>query len=1186
MAAALAPALGVADEPTLRIEPIDEAEPSQIIDRYKILQKLGEGGCGVVYMAEQTEPVRRKVALKVIKLGMDTKQVIARFEAERQALALMDHPNIAKVLDAGATETGRPYFVMELVKGIRITEYCDQHHLATAERLGLFTQVCQAIQHAHQKGIIHRDIKPSNILVTLHDGVPVPKVIDFGIAKATEQPLTEKTVFTAFGQFMGTPAYMSPEQAELSGLDIDTRSDIYALGVLLYELLTGRTPFDAKELLQAGLDEMRRIIREEEPMRPSTRLSTMVDADLTEVAQRRQSVPAQLTRFIRGDLDWIVMKCLEKDRTRRYETANGLAMDLRRHLRNEPVVACPPSAVYRFQKLVRRNRLAFVAFAAVVAALLAGLGIATWEFLEKSRAYNWAVQAEKNAQTEAAKSQQVARFLKETLLAAGPSVARGRDATVLREMLEKTSERVSSEIKDQPQVQGDLYSAIGNTFVDIGEHRRAITNFEQAVTSYHLVFQGDHTNLAYTLSALGFCQSFTGDVARGNNNARLGVEMARRCGDPEILFTCLWRYAGSFRGWGMFPAESKPYLREAYDLKKQMGNDPVGLASAMHLYSGFLTNVEEQEQMLRDALDLFRKHLPPEHPKTIQGVFSLGQLLVNGGKFAEAEQVMTEALQGFHKIHDVNHPYQSIVLRYLIYALIGQGKMKEAETELQKHAEAFPANVNYYYMLIRFRMQHGSPGGATGPLLKDLQAKLEQGEFSYPWAISLLHVGAEDKYQEYRHGFLNTAFVHNDFQGKLEVAKTLLLLGGDPEDVEQSCRFAQLAITNVTAIELYSAEVVRALLAFRRGEFAEAKQWATTVVTREDGWKPRICEGWLLRALACSRLNLPASARAALAEGDHLLTKNLPVGTEAYLYAGDEWILARYLRSQARKEVAALPESSLAEEDGNAGDTLAFITDPQGRANIFAQREQWTNAALELAKAIELAPTNHWLYFRRGEILGRMGLWSEAAANLRRSIDTEPTNSRPHFLLAPILLFSGDVQGYRQHCQRIVARFAETTDAGVADTMAKACLIHPASGVDLGVVAELAEKAVTLGKQSEYLPWFEMCKGLAEYRQDHFAGAADWAQKALASSGQLLERDACAYLVLAMARTKLKQDGAARGALSKARELLDGKIPKLDGGDLGGQWVDVVIANLLLREARALIEDDGTQGTDTAKVNH
>ena len=481
MAAALEASRPAAGKSTMRIDSDGGEEPLEKIDRFKLLQKLGEGGCGVVYMAEQTEPVRRKVALKVIKLGMDTKQVIARFEAERQALALMDHPNIAKVLDAGATATGRPYFVMELVKGIRITDYCDENHLSTTERLGLFTQVCQAIQHAHQKGIIHRDIKPSNILVTLHDGKPVPKVIDFGIAKATEQPLTEKTVFTAFGQFMGTPAYMSPEQDELRGMDIDTRSDIYALGVLLYKLLTGKTPFDAKELLQAGLDEMRRRIREEEPMRPSTRLGTMVDADLTEIAQQRHSEPAKLTRFIRGDLDWIVMKCLEKDRTRRYETANGLATDIRRHLENEPVLACPPNAAYRFQKMVRRNKLAVAAVTAVVAALAIGLGIATWQYFEKSKAYNRAVAAESQAKTEASKNQQEKLFLAAMLAGVGPSKAKGRDTVMLREILDETAKRVGKELTNQPEVEADLLIILGKTYEDLGEYTNALAMTKEAL---------------------------------------------------------------------------------------------------------------------------------------------------------------------------------------------------------------------------------------------------------------------------------------------------------------------------------------------------------------------------------------------------------------------------------------------------------------------------------------------------------------------------------------------------------------------------------------------------------------------------------------------------------------------------------------------------------------------------------
>src|ERR1017187_3272740 len=479
-------ALELSDTPA---EVVGSEKPGDRIGRYKLLEKIGEGGCGIVYMAEQTEPIRRRVALKIVKLGMDTRQVIARFEAERQALALMDHPNIAKVLDAGATDTGRPYFVMELVRGIRITDYCDQHNLSTRERLDLFMQVCHAIQHAHQKGIIHRDLKPSNILVASLDGVPVPKVIDFGIAKATQQPLTDKTLFTSFHQFIGTPAYMSPEQAEMGSQDIDTRSDVYTLGVLLYELLTGRSPFEQKELLEAGLDEMRRLIREKEPPKPSTRLSTLAHGDLAAIARSRHTEPPRLLHLVRGDLDWIVMKCLEKDRARRYETPSGLARDVERHLNHEPVTAAAPSAFYLVGKFIRRHRVALATAAALVVLVAVGVVGSVWQAVR-------ATKAERQART-------VATFLKNMLNGVRPSRALGRDTKMLQEILDKTAGSLGKDLGNQPEVEAELRSTIGGVYQDLGEYQKAETMHRAALALRKGVFGYEHPGVAESLNDLG-----------------------------------------------------------------------------------------------------------------------------------------------------------------------------------------------------------------------------------------------------------------------------------------------------------------------------------------------------------------------------------------------------------------------------------------------------------------------------------------------------------------------------------------------------------------------------------------------------------------------------------------------------------------------------------------------------------
>ena len=448
---------------------------------------------GVVYLAEQREPIRRTVAVKMMKVGMDTKEVIGRFETERQALAVMEHPSIAKVLDAGATDTGRPYFVMEHVKGVPFNQYCDTRRLSTKERLQLFIPVCEAIQHAHQKGIIHRDLKPSNILVTEKDGQPVPKIIDFGIAKAIGQRLSERTVVTMVGQMIGTPAYMSPEQAEMSGLDVDTRTDIYSLGVMLYEILVGNIPIDPYEV---GLTQFiaQLVMRETDPPTLSSRLDSLGGQRKT-IAAARSVDPEHLKKELSGDLQWIVLKAMDKDRTRRYETTNGLAMDLQRHLNDEPVVARPPTAGYRFQKFYTRNKAGVVAAGAAAAALVVGIVLATTGLLRAQR-------AERVAQQEAEASAQVSDFLVGLFEVSDPGEALGNTVTA-REILDRGAERIREDLADQPAIQARMQATIGRVYGQLGLYDVARSLHQRALDTRKSVFGEEHADVAESMFELG-----------------------------------------------------------------------------------------------------------------------------------------------------------------------------------------------------------------------------------------------------------------------------------------------------------------------------------------------------------------------------------------------------------------------------------------------------------------------------------------------------------------------------------------------------------------------------------------------------------------------------------------------------------------------------------------------------------
>jgi eukaryotic-like serine/threonine-protein kinase len=654
-------------------DPIRE-RPGTIIGPYKLMEQIGEGGMGLVFVAEQQRPVRRKVALKVIKPGMDTRQVVARFEAERQALALMDHPNIAKVLDGGTTESSRPYFVMELVKGVPITEYCDLNQVPIRQRLELFLSVCQAVQHAHQKGIIHRDLKPSNVMVMSHDGTPVVKIIDFGVAKAIGQQLTDKTIYTQFAQMVGTPLYMSPEQAGQSGLDVDTRSDIYSLGVLLYELLTGTTPFDRERLRELSYDELRRIIREEEPPKPSTRISTLGKA-ATSISTQRQSEPRQLRRLIRGELDWIAMKALEKDRNRRYESASSLAADVQRYLRDEPVLACPPSAGYRLHKLIRRNKGPIVAACLVLFSLLAGTVVSVWLAVR-------ADQQRRIAEGREAETKAVLDFLEKNVLAAarpeGQAGGLGHDVT-LRQAIEAALPLIEISFKDQPLIEARLRATLAVTFGNLGEATIAVDQAERARTLYRQHLGANHPDTLVSMSALALCYAGSG---RQTDALKLYEEtlplMKAKLGpdDPKTLGT-MNNLALSYGTLGR-PADALKLQEETLALRKaKLGPDHPDTLGSMNNLVGVYAALGRHADALKlaqETVALMKAKLGTEHRFTLVSMDTLANIYHAGGQHREAVKLYEETRTLMRAKLGPNHPVTLSTMHDLagVYAALGQ----------------------------------------------------------------------------------------------------------------------------------------------------------------------------------------------------------------------------------------------------------------------------------------------------------------------------------------------------------------------------------------------------------------------------------------------------------------------------------------------------------------------------------
>jgi eukaryotic-like serine/threonine-protein kinase len=1020
---------------------------------YELLEEIARGGMGIVYRARQ-KSLDRIVAVKMILAGqLATAADVQRFRAEAAAAAKLQHPNILGIYEVGEHD-GRHYFSMEYVEGRNLAELVQEGPLPAARAAAYVKATAEAIHYAHQKGVLHRDVKPSNVLV---DPFDQPRVMDFGLAKQVESA----SDLTLSGQVLGTPNFMPPEQAGGRRREVGVQSDVYGLGAVLFFLLTGRPPF----------------------------LADSMEATLNAVLNADPVSPRLLNLNVPRDLETVCLKCLEKEPGKRYPTAEQLADELGCFLNGEPIQARPVGQTERLWRWCRRNPgLASTATAALLLFLIVGAG-SPIAVLQINRARQQAEVRQKQAILEAAKSQQVAQFLKDMLKGVGPSQALGRDATLLREVLDKTAERLSHDLTNQPLVEAELRETIGRVYLELGDYSKAEAMQCRALELRQKLLGSNHLETARSLSRLSGILENLAKYAEGEKLAREALSIQTNAlGTQHVEVACSLHSLGvQLAGQGR-NAEAENLFRQALAMRRKLlGNEHRDVAMTLNNLADLRMGSDpaEAERILREAIAILQKLFGDAHPDLEVPLDNLAAVLSSQKKFDEAERTARATLAMKTNMLGPKHPHVARTLGILSWVLQTQGKFAVAEPLNREDFEIKKATVGY---------EHPETRMAFDGVLQVLNA-----------------------------------------QGKLTELEAFLR--------EEASKLSQNAeVLKPGAAKLQSAmEAARIDVLGRQGRWAEVEQ-----IYRERLQKQRQLSG-------PENLNLAG-----------------PIQQLADLCARQDKLAAA---EGLARELIELRRKFWGRNHRETLNAQFFLGSLLKRQHKLAEAETLYR---EMAEAHPGA---------RDHLYGRAGQLKEAAAGFARRIELEPHNPDNYSILAPLLLASGDLQGYRQLCQRMLAQFGGTTNANVAEQAVKACFLHPASGVDLDVVVTLADTAVAPGRPARYPLWCEFAKSLAEYRQEHFAGAADWARKVLGSAGQLLERDASAYLVLAMSQMRLQQEGAARVTLGKAGDIFDGKIPTLDGGDLGGRWADVIAAHVLRREAKALVEDNSSSAASDVKAD-